>query len=52
MTLMHKNLLSKGADLKLQKALDILLSLESAIKQPAVMQGELKNTIESGATID
>ena len=43
---------SKILDLTLQKALDILFSSDSAIKQSVIMQGELQNTIESVVKID
>ena len=39
---MQQKLLSEGAKLPLQKAMDILLSLESAIKQAAAIQNEFK----------
>ena len=47
----QQRLLSKGATLTLQKAMDISLSLESPIKQSAIMQNEL-NAAESVSKID
>ena len=38
----QQRFLSEGANLSLQKAMDISLSLESAIKQAAAMQNEFK----------
>ena len=39
---MQQRLLTEGASLSLEKAIDISLSLESAIKQAAVIQSECK----------
>ena len=49
---MQQGLLSEGANLTLQKAMDISLSLESAIRQSAIMQNESKSAAESISKID
>ena len=47
----QQRLLSEGATLTLQKAMDVSLSLESAIKQSAIMQNE-SNAAESVSKTD
>ena len=49
---MQQRLLSEGAKLSLQKAMDILLSLESAIKQEAAIQNEFKQMNEAVSKIE
>ena len=49
---MQQHLLSKGANLKLQKAVDISLLLELAIRHLAIMQNESKSAAESFSKID
>ena len=44
---MQQRLLSEGANLSLQKAIDISLSLDSVIKQVAVIQNEFKQPSEA-----
>ena len=48
----QQSLLSEGANISLQKAMDISLSLESAIKQAAVIQNEFKQLNEAASTIE
>ena len=49
---MQQRLLSEGASLSLEKAIDISLSLESAIKQAAVIQSECKPPSEAVSKIE
>ena len=48
----QQRLLSEGANLSLQKAMDISLSLESVIKQAAVIQNEFKQLNETVSKIE
>ena len=48
----QQRLLSEGASLSLEKAIDISLSLESAIKQAAVIQSECKPPSEAVSKIE
>ena len=48
----QQRLLSEGANLSLQKAMDISLSLESAIKQAASIQNEFKQPNEAVSKIE
>ena len=48
----QQRLLSEGANLSLQKAMDISLSLESAITQAAVIQNEFKQPNETVSKIE
>ena len=47
-----QRLLSEGTNLTLQKAMGISLSLESAIRQSAIMQNESKSAAESSSKTD
>ena len=49
---MQQRLLSEGANLSLQKAIDISLSLDSVIKQGAVIQNEFKQPNEAVSIIE
>ena len=49
---MQQRLLGKGANLKLQKAMDISLLLELAIRHLAIIQNELKSAAASFSKID
>ena len=48
----QQRLLSEGANLSLQKAMDISLSLESVIKQAAVIQNEFEQLNETVSKIE